>query len=162
MHSSSAIDDSNSKAMGRRWMEEQLRKHVEMLNRLKTSSVPPLEFPPSSRYEMALTSLETYYSFPNIDASNNRLKVSLDDGKTWMDIRMPTGCYEIRAINNELQRFIMTKRGDKEDENRILLSPKPNTLRCVLEILDAKCRVDFNVDGSLCKVLTKVKIWSTY
>ena len=109
-------------------MEEQLRKLVKYAepkpksfiyasgnkSRLKTSFVPPLEFPPSSRYEMALTSLEKYYSFPNIDASNNRHKVSLDDGKTWMDFRMPTGCYEIRAINNELQRFIMTKTGNNE------------------------------------------------
>ena len=64
-------------------------------SRLKTSFIRPLDVPPSFRYEMALTSLETYYSFPNIDASNNHLKVSLGDGKTWMDIRIPTGCYEI-------------------------------------------------------------------
>ena len=32
-------------------------------------------------------------------------------------------------------------------------SPNPNTLRCVLENLHEECRVDFNVDGSLCKVL---------
>ena len=102
-------------------MEEQLRKLVEYAepkpksficvsgnkSRLRTSFVLPLEFPPSSRYEMALTSLETYYSFPNIDAANNRLRVSLDNGKTWMDIHIPTGCYEIKAINNELQRFNM-------------------------------------------------------
>ena len=104
-------------------MEEQLQKLVEYVepklksfmcvsgnkSRLKTSFIPPLEFPPSSQYEMAITSLETYYSFPNIDASNNHLKVLLDDGKTWMDIHIPTGCYEIKAINNELQRFIMKK-----------------------------------------------------
>ena len=120
-------------------------------SRLKTSFIPPLEFPPSSRYEMALTSLETYYSFPNIDATNNHLKVSLDDGKMWMDIRIPVGCYEIKAINSELQRFIVTRY--KKDESRITLSPNPNTLRCVLEILDEKCQVDFNVDDSLCKVL---------
>ena len=111
-------------------MEKQLRKLVEFTepkpksfkcvsgnkSRLKTSFIPPLEFPPSSRYEMALTSLETYYSLPNIDASNNHLKVSLDNGKIWMDIHIPTGCYEIKAINNELQRFIMKKIGYKEDE----------------------------------------------
>ena len=56
----------------------------------------------------------------------------------------------LRAINNELQRFIMTKTGDKAEEPRIMSSPNPNTLRCV--ILDAKCRVDFNDDDSLCKV----------
>ena len=63
-------------------MEEHLRKLVEYTepkpksfigvsgnkSRLKTSFIPPLEFPSSSRYEMDLTSLETYNSFPNIDA----------------------------------------------------------------------------------------------
>ena len=107
-------------------MEEQLRKLAEYAepkpksficvsenqSRLKTSFIPPLEFPSSSSYEMALTSLETYYSFPNIDVSNNHLKVSLDDGKMWMDIHIPIGCYEIKAIDNELQRFIMKKTGD--------------------------------------------------
>ena len=104
-------------------MEEQLRKLVEYAepkpksficvsgnkSRLKTLFIPPLEYPSSSPYEMALTSMETYYSFPNIDASNNHLKVSLDDGKIWMDIHILTGCYQIKAINNELQRFIMKK-----------------------------------------------------
>ena len=52
-------------------------------SKLKTSFIPPLEFPSSY---MALTSLETYYSFPNIDTSNNHVKISFDEGKTWLDI----------------------------------------------------------------------------
>ena len=104
-------------------------------SRLKTSFIPSLEFPTSSRHEMALTSSETCYSFPNLDASNNHFKVSRDDGKTWMDIHIPTGCYEIKAINNELQRLIMKKIGYKEDAKRIILSPNPNTLRfCVKSV----------------------------
>ena len=108
-------------------------------SKLKTSLIPPLEFPSTYRYEMALTSLETYYSFPNIDKSNNHVKISLDEGKTWLDVNIPVGCYEIKAINTELQRFIMQKTGDKKAGKRILLSPNPNTLRCMLEVLDAKC-----------------------
>jgi hypothetical protein len=34
-----------------------------------------------SRYEVALVNLETYYSFPNVDASNNLLKYSNNDGR---------------------------------------------------------------------------------
>ena len=149
-------------------MEEQLQKlvaHAEPkpkslicvsgnTSRLKTSFIPPLEFPSAYRYEIALTSLETYYSFPNIDASNNHLKISLDNGKSWLDIHVPIGCYEIEAINNELQRFIMQKTGESKPEMHMILSPNSNTLRCVLEIVDAKCRVDFDVgDDSLCTVL---------
>ena len=70
-----------------------------------------------------------------------------------MDIHIPTGCYEIKTINNELQRFIMKRIGYKEGEKRIILLPNPNTLRCVLVILHEKCLVGLNVDDSLCKVL---------
>ena len=45
------------------------------------------------------------------------------------------------------------KQGDKEKEKRIILSPNPKMLRCVIEMLDAKCQVDFNADDSLCKDL---------
>ena len=151
-------------------MEEHLHKLVEYAepkpkslicisgntSRLKTSFVPPLEFPSSNRYEIALTSLETYYSFPNINTSNNHLKITFGkDGKdSLLDIHIPVGCYEIEAINDELQRCIMQKTGDKKPEKRIILSSNSNTLRCVLEVLDVKCQVDFNVgDDSLCTVL---------
>jgi hypothetical protein len=33
-----------------------------------------------SRYEVALVNLETYYSFPNIDATNNLFRYTPDDG----------------------------------------------------------------------------------
>ena len=157
-------------------MEEHLRKLVAYAepkptffisisgnkSRLKTSCVPPLEFSTSFRYEMALTSLETYYSFPNIETSNNHIKVLFDNAWSWKDVRIQSvyerpsttkHCYEIEAINNVLQRFIMTQTGDKEDGKRVKLSPNPNTLRFVLEILDRKCRVDFNVENSLRSVL---------
>ena len=148
-------------------MEEHLKKLVERGEpkqkslicvsgnkaKVHTSFVPPLEFPSSQRYEIALISLESYYSFPNINTSNNHIKISFDEGKVWSDIRVPVGCYEIKAINNELQRFIMAKTGDKKAETRVALSPNPNTLRSILVVLDAKCQVDFNIDDSLCSVL---------
>ena len=149
-------------------MEEQLQKLVEHAEPkpkslicvsgntpiLKTSFVPPLVFPLNIRYEIALTSLETYYSFPNISKSNNHVKISFDEGKSWLDIHIPVGCYEIVAINTELQRRVMEETRDVKAEKKIILSANPNTLRCVLIVLDAKCRVDFNVgDDSLCSVL---------
>ena len=103
--------------------------------------------------KMALTSLETYYSFPNINTSNNHVKISFDEGKTWLDVYIPVGCYEIKAINTELQRFIMQKTEDKKAEKRIILSPNPNTLRCMLDVLDVKCQVNFDEDDRLCTVL---------
>ena len=149
-------------------MEEKLEKLVEYgvpkakslicvsgnTSRIQTTFVPPLELPPSTPYEMALTGLETYYSFPNINATNNHIKISLDEGKSWLDIHVPVGCYEIEGINNVLQRYIVQKTGDKKADTRLSLSPNWNTFHSELDVLDAKCQIDFDVgDDSLCSVL---------
>jgi hypothetical protein len=47
-----------------------------------TRNEAPIKLDRDSRYEVALVNLETYYSFPNIDISNNLLRYSADDGKT--------------------------------------------------------------------------------
>ena len=41
-------------------------------SRLETRFIPPLNFHAGCKYEIALVSLETYYSFPNIDQKNNK------------------------------------------------------------------------------------------
>ena len=146
-------------------MEEQLQKLVDYAepkpsqliivsgkdSRLETAFNPPLTFSKSCPYEMALCRLETYYSVPNIDTTNNTLKVSRDNGSTWTTITIPTGCYEIKAINKVIQRFIK-KAGGKADV--INLSPNRNTLKCILNIKEESgYEVDFNVDNSLRSVL---------
>ena len=55
--------------------------------------------------------------------------------------------------HTELQCFIVQKTGDKKAETRIVLSSNPNTLHCMLEVLDAKCQVNSDEDDSLCTVL---------
>ena len=39
--------------------------------RFKTRFNPPIQLDKTKQYEIALVNLETYYSFPNIDAFNN-------------------------------------------------------------------------------------------
>ena len=118
---------------------------------ITTSFSPPLTFPPGCNYEIALCSLETYFSFPNIDVTNNALKVSCDNAKTWTLIEIPTGCYEIKAINKTLQRLIKEKvTGSKEGDVRI--AANENTLQCILELKE-NIQVDFNVGNSLRSVL---------
>ena len=99
---------------------------------------------------MAVCSLETYYSFPNIDESNNMLKVSLDKGVKWNVIKIPTGCYEIRAINKEVKRFVVKAGGKKDD---VIITPNLNTLQCILALKNNNIIVDFNVVNSLRSVL---------
>ena len=113
---------------------------------LETSFVPPLDLNGST--ELALVSLETYFSFPNIDDTNNRIKVFLNDS-IWADIRIPIGCYELDAINKDLQRQIQEKGGKQND---VTLSPNKNTLRCAM-VLGETVEVDFTGANSLRTVL---------
>ena len=71
---------------------------------------PKIELDRDKVYEIALVNLETYYSFPNIDESNNIFVYSPDNGNSWVKIKIPEGSYEIDDINNTNQQE-MKKRG---------------------------------------------------
>ena len=64
---------------------------------------PKIELDRDKVYEIALVNLETYYSFPNIDESNNIFVYSPDNGNSWVKIKIPEGSYEIDDINNTIQ-----------------------------------------------------------
>ena len=53
-------------------------------------------------YEIALVNLETYYSFPGIDETNNVFIYSTDNGNSWEKIKIPVGSYEIDDLNNTI------------------------------------------------------------
>ena len=58
-------------------------------SKLRTNFNPPMEFEStSSGYEIALLRVETYFSFPNIDRSNNCLRISIDRGQKWCEINL--------------------------------------------------------------------------
>ena len=58
---------------------------------------------------------------------------------------MPTGCYELMAINAEIIRI----RGNSD----ITILPNVNTLQSILTVVGAKCKVTFDVPNSLASVL---------
>ena len=66
-------------------------------------------------YEIALLNLETHYSFPNIDESNNIFVYSPDNGNSWVKIKIPEGSYEIDDINNIIQQEMEKKRALRFD-----------------------------------------------
>ena len=120
-------------------------------SRLLTTFNSPMAFEPTNfGYEIALCRLETYYSFPNIDKGNNAIRVSIDSGKNWIDLSIPTGCYDIEGINEALQ-LLLGERGEKK--SHIVLKGNRNTLKCVLEIAKDSTIVDFNVKNSIRCVL---------
>ena len=115
---------------------------------------PKLELDRDKVYEIALVNLETYYSFPNIDETNNVFVYSPDNGNSWVKIKIPEGSYEIDDINNTIQHE-MEKRGHYDEINEdyyINIAPNTNTLRSVL-ILEKGYQVDFNQQNSLARVL---------
>ena len=115
---------------------------------------PKLELDRDKVYEIALVNLETYYSFPNTDETNNVFVYSPDNGNSWVKIKIPEGSYEIDDINNTIQHE-MEKRGHYDEINEdyyINIAPNTNTLRSVL-ILEKGYQVDFNQQNSLAKIL---------
>ena len=106
---------------------------------------PPLYLQANHSYELAMVNLETNYSIVNVREVNNSVKWSLDDGKTWTTLHVPTRCYELKVINAEIIRI----RGNSD----ITILPNVNTLQCILIVVGAKCRVSFDVPNSLASVL---------
>lgn len=123
-------------------------------SRIVTKFNPLLELDKGKKHEMALVNLETYYSFPNIDATNNKLRYSGNNGVSWLDVAVPEGCYEVADINEYLQR-IMKENGHHDGTNDaapITLEPNSNTLKSVLNIAEGY-RVDLTVENSIRTVL---------
>ena len=116
-------------------------------SRLNTSFSPPLNFEKGCKFEIALSSLETYYSFPNIDETNNKLKIKIKS--KFYNIVIPIGCYELSGINEEIQRQVVMNGGNKDD---VLILPNNNTFHSVL-YLKNNTEVDFNVLCSLNNIL---------
>ena len=72
--------------------------------RFKTWFKPPIQLDKKKEYEIALIYLETYYSFPNIDRSNNCFSYSPGANEPWVDIIIPEGRYHVEDINEFIQR----------------------------------------------------------
>ena len=67
--------------------------------RFKTRFEPPIQLDQKKDYEIALINLETCYSFPNIDRSNNCFSYSSGANTPWFDIIIPEGSYHVEDIN---------------------------------------------------------------
>ena len=88
---------------------------------------PKIELDRDKVYEIALVNLETYYSFPNIDETNNVFVYSPDNGNSWVKIKIPEESYEIDDINNTIQHE-MEKRGHYDSINEdYYINISPNT-----------------------------------
>ena len=73
--------------------------HSDNQTRFKTWFKPPIQLDKKKDYEIALINLETYYSFQNIDRSNNCFTYTPVANALWYDIIIPEGSYHVDDIN---------------------------------------------------------------
>jgi len=97
---------------------------------------------------MALVNLETYYSFPNIDSSNNVFRYS-PDGSQWVDIRIPESSYDLIDIAETI-KIAMKRNGHNDDA--IKITANTNTLKSIMGI-QGDFIVDLRVRNSIASVL---------
>lgn len=101
---------------------------------------------------MALLNLETYYSFPNIDSTNNNFKYSPDGGSNWFTVTIPEGSYEIRDIDAAIKQQMKTNgHYDSQNDNQkyyVSFTANSSTLKTILT-LDNNYQVDFTLNNSL-------------
>ena len=123
--------------------------------RFKTWFKPSIQFLDKKKdYEIALINLETYYSFPTIDRSNNYFSYSPSPNAPWFDLIIPEGSYHVEDINEFIQRE-MRKNGhyDKaNDKDNIEISANTNTLKSEM-FLKNNYEVDFRKDQSINSLL---------
>jgi len=126
----------------------------EKSTHIRTKFRPLIQLDRDRKYEMALVNLETYYSFPNIDSSNNNFRYSPNNGVTWVDINIPEGSFELVDLSQCIMR-VMKENGHYDtaaDEYYISLEPNNNTLKSVLNIA-TNYKVDFTTANSIRTVL---------
>lgn len=118
-------------------------------SKIVTQHNPPIQLDKTREYEMALIDLETYYSFPNINESNNVIKWSKDSGTTWYTFRLSKGAYDLNEVEKAVQSAVVTKGGAKKG---IQIEGNKVTLKCVIK-LAANYQIDFSVENSLRTIL---------
>lgn len=99
---------------------------------------PPIELLPNRKYVLGLIQLSTFNSIPNIDVTNNNIKIGNDD------ITLPIGSYELEDIEEYIKKSL------KEKDTKFSLKANNNTLKSILE---SNKPVDLRVKNSIHKVL---------
>ena len=87
---------------------------------------------------------------------NNALRVSVDHGQNWIDLKIPVGCYNITRINEALQVLLGEVKKNFVQEKKqsyITLTGNINTSKCELEITTDTTIVDFDINNSIRSVL---------
>ena len=110
---------------------------------ITTTFKNPIILPEEHDYSIALCSLNTWYSWPNIDVHNNTF--IFFDRIAWKTVHLPTGTYDLIDINNKIQELLPT-------QDTIVLYGDESTLKAVITIAPGY-KVKFPETGGLSKLL---------
>ena len=105
---------------------------------------PPIELDITKTYELALISAEIWYSWHNVNKTNNKFRYSPDNGTSWIDLTIPPGAYNIEDIGAEIKRLIKSK---GHDPDNVTLTANYNTLKSRIS-LAGNYQVDLRDDKS--------------
>lgn len=110
---------------------------------------PPIYF--HSPAEIALLSLSTYNSIPNVSETNNTLIYTKDGGATIKTIELNIGTYELQDINNSI-RTQMIANGDYNTSNGsfyLNIIGDPNQGKAQISLTAPLHSVSFDVENSI-------------
>ena len=120
-------------------------------NCLEAYFVPPVELHENYDYSLALISLNTWNTIPNIEPGKNKIYYrDLHDQKERI-IKIPTGSYELADIETFIHKEICKADASEEEKNQILsLKPNNNTLQCEIKSIH---EINFQPSDSIAKLL---------
>ncbi len=110
---------------------------------------PPIVLNPNRNFECALIWFSAYNTIFNFDDSNNKFIFSHNAGINWTIITIPSGAYEIKQLNSEIQRQMTElKRFDTvNNKHYITLSVDLTRSRILIDIMHPNYQIDFNQPG---------------
>ena len=125
--------------------------HTDTKSDFTFNLLPPIHLKQDTQYEAALLSINLYNSIPNVTDENNKFKYSADSGKTWKIITLNRGSYELQAINDEIQRAMITNGDYNVDNNEfyVTISADIPELKSIINITNTSYIVDLNVENSI-------------
>ena len=118
-------------------------------HRLESVFTPPIELDPKYDYSLALISLNTWNTIPNIEEGKN--KVYYRENSQEKVLKIPTGSYELEDIETFVHNQLTGAEATIIEKNRVFsLKPNNNTLKCELKsVYD----LNFEPKDSIAKLL---------
>jgi hypothetical protein len=102
----------------------------------------PLQLDSNKQYEIGLVSANIWYSWFNVNSSNNKFRYH--NGSNWVDVAIPPGAYNVDDIASAIKSVV---NGDY-----IIIRPNFNTLKCEID-LKSPYKIDFTIPNSIRSIL---------